>query len=137
MKTMIIAAVVCITVISCSKSHREASNKIVGQWEHRKDIGGIAAVIHYPAGNGNIQQFGSNNELTILQPGGTSYTGTYNIRTSARENKWLLTLQYMLNGQMQSTTDTVQFEGNQLIYLPMQLCCDMQTRYYERVNGKP
>lgn len=130
-------AVACITVVSCSKPHRETNNKIVGQWEHRKDIGGIAAVINYPVGNGNIQQFGSNNELTIFNPGGTTYTGTYDLRTSGRKDKWLLTLQYPINGQMQSSTDTVQFEGNQLIYLPMHLCCDMQTMYYERVGGKP
>jgi len=137
MKTVMMAALAGTMLISCAKSNREATNQIAGQWEHRKDEGGFAAVIHYPPGNGNKQVFGNNNELTILQADTVKFTGTYAIRASGKPQKWLLQLSYKINGQLETSTDTVQFAGNQLIYLPQVSCCDVPTRYYERVSDKP
>lgn len=138
MKRFLIVATIAISLAACSKSNnREGMSQITGQWEHRKDIGGIMAYINYPVGNGNIQVFDGNGQFKAMYAGAVVRTGTYQIKASGRANKWLLSTTYTFNSQPQTRTDTVMFEGNQLIYLPEWTCCDMQTMYYERVSEHP
>ena len=137
MKTVVITALIGMIITSCSKNNREGTNKIVGQWEYRKNAGGIAGTINYPPGNGYIQVFAGNNNFSHLHADTITISGAYSIHASGRQDKWLLQKTYLFNGQQQTSTDTVRFEGNQLIYLPASLCCDMPTLYFERINGKP
>jgi len=137
MKTLMITILAGLVISSCSKNNREANELITGQWEHRKDEGGFVPLIQYPPGNGNIQVFGSNKEFKVMRAGAVAYSGNYELRESGVTGKWLLKLNYTLNGQQQSGTDTVIIANNQLIHLPDSPCCDMPTRFYERLGEQP
>ena len=106
---------------------------ITGKWELREQIGGIAGKIAYKPGNGNTCVFSGDSSFQTTNANIISLTGTYKIKPSANNGDWLLTFQFIQNGQPQSQTDSVRFGNMQLIFLPQAPCCDMPTTYYERL----
>ena len=133
-KISVIVLLACMANTSCKKDNA-AESAITGKWELREEVGGFAGRISYEPGNGTVWIFNSNRQFQTLYKNGpaVNVTGTYHIKTSARAGDYLLQLQYQLNGQDQSATDSVRFEKNQLLFLPAAACCDIPTSYYERL----
>jgi len=123
-----------MTLFSCSKRNTDGGQLITGKWELRQQIGGIAAKIDYPPGNGNLCVFNADNSFRTVHADTTTSSGTYQIKTSAHAGDWLLVLQSIANGQLQTTTDSVRFANARLIFLPRETCCDMATTYFERLQ---
>jgi len=136
MKVVLAAIVSCISMVSCSKRINQGNGAITGKWEVRKEVGGFAGVIQYEPGKGPLYEFSANNEFRVGRislPGGGQWSGTYQLKASARPGDWLLALSSVntQTGQTYTTTDSIRFEKNQLIFLPAASCCDIPTIYLE------
>ena len=137
MKTLlvIIAGFGGLLLSACGKTNRTTGNSLIeGKWELRQQLGGIIAKIDYEPGNGNTYVFTSDGNFQTTHANTTSVTGTYKMIPSASSSDWLLTFQFVQNGQTQSQTDSVRFGNNQLIFLPQASCCDIPTVYYEHLH---
>jgi len=136
MKTslFLIAGLAGLCLAACSKTNRAAGNHMItGKWELREQIGDIAGKIEYEPGNGNTCVFSGDSSFQTTHANIISLTGTYKIKPSANSGDWLLTFQFIQNGQAQSQTDSVRFGNMQLIFLPQASCCDIPTTYYQRL----
>jgi len=132
---LIIAGFGGLLLSACGKTNRTTDNSLIdGKWELRQQLGGIIAKIDYEPGNGNTYIFTSDGSFQTTHANTPSLTGTYKMIPSASSSDWLLTFQFVQNGQPQSQTDSVRLGNNQLIFLPQASCCDIPTVYYERLH---
>ena len=134
MKRIITMGIACLLVVSCKKNSLEGQQLLAGNWELRQSSGGIAGTINYEPGNGNAYNFNNDKTYRFTFNGTLVYGGTYEIKESAHYGHWLLQLQYALNNQVVTQTDSVRFDGSQLIFIPAFSCCDMPTLSYARLR---
>lgn len=105
---------------------------IVGNWELRKEVGGIAGTIDYPPGNGTIYSFTSGGKYKLRYKGVTSDSGAYTLKPIALTHNWYLKFNSTRNNY--DWVDSVTINGNQLIFFPRIVCCDAPTITYERIS---
>lgn len=101
-------------VFSCSK--HTGLRKIVGNWEIRKSEGGIAGIINYPAGNGNIYTFTSGGNYKFSDKGALQDEGSYTLNPVPGTQNWYLELRSIHHNSV--SVDSVSIHGNQLVFLP-------------------
>ncbi|MFT3935487.1 MAG: hypothetical protein QM726_17810 [Chitinophagaceae bacterium] len=133
MKTFYCIGFICILFAACNKDNNSAQNKVVGNWELRTSIGGIAGTINYPAGNGNIYTFYSDGTYHYGFDN-LARTGTYTLTPVANRNTWMLELHYNVNNQPVNSMDSVSIDNSKLIFIARETCCDMPTITYEKLG---
>ena len=77
-----ILLVICLVFLfeGCKKSQNPIPTGIVGKWELRLEVGGIAGMTtHFAPGNGNTLQLNADNTYQAFWPGSTVYHGTFQI----------------------------------------------------------
>lgn len=116
-------------VFSCSK--HTGLRKIVGNWEIRKSEGGIAGIINYPAGNGNIYTFTSGGNYKFSDKGALQDEGSYTLNPVPGTQNWYLELRSIHHNSV--SVDSVSIHGNQLVFLPRYTCCVFPTVFYEKL----
>ncbi|MEP7280178.1 MAG: hypothetical protein ABI813_16140 [Bacteroidota bacterium] len=133
MKAYFTAALTVSLLTSCSKNSIPRQ-QITGQWELRKEVGGLAGLIQYEPGTGRTLKFGDDKTFQANYPNGPDQVGTYEIVPSANPGYWILNTHFLANGQPSDSRDSIRFEKNQLIILPFASCCDIPTDYYDRLH---
>lgn len=119
------------TFFSCRKN--EIHKSIVGNWELRKEVGGIAGTINYPIGNGNMYSFTSRGNFQQSYKGLVQDEGTYSLSPVALTKNWYLKLKSTRNNY--ETVDSISVESNKLIFLPKIVCCDFPATTYEKLSN--
>lgn len=123
----ILVLILLAAMISC---HKDNTPPISGKWELRKATGGIAPYIAYAPGTGNIWQFNNDNTYTFFSNTGTAYqNGTYSVQRSGNNNEYKL----QLKSASSTSTIKIQLNGNELLQIPEETCCDMQTLFFVRL----
>lgn len=129
---LFLVAAICILGPSCAKTNQNAG-QITGTWELRKSTGGFAGTVGYPSGNGNLLSFNKNKSFTRTS-GTQTLSGTFSLQPYTRAGEFVVSFQYLQNGNTTTEQDTVRVEPSQLIFLPIASCCDIPTTYYERIH---
>jgi hypothetical protein len=135
MKKLYTGIVLClILATACSKNSKSGSNEvIVGKWELRREIGGVAGQVEYAAGAGISFYFaGDGNFVQTTPTADREREGTFQL-TKLNGNNYLLELNYRTfpNDML---TDSIRFESDDtMIILPKEPCCDIPTSFYKRV----
>ena len=83
-----LAALVCITALSCKKNNA-GDRLITGKWELREEVGGIAGKISYAPGKGTLWIFNSNGQFQTVYINGPAISGSYQLQESARAGDYL------------------------------------------------
>jgi hypothetical protein len=113
-----------VTAFACKKEANQGNEElIVGKWELRESVGGIAGQLKYDAGNGIIMEFRYNGTYTFyLSAANPTQTGTYVLQPTSTTGQYLL----YLAGTV-SHTYTIKLFTDKLVRLPESDCCDMPT----------
>ena len=128
MKTIAVVLLL-ITGLSCNKNRADSGNcNIVGQWEIRKEVGGIAAEITFPPGNGNVYEFSSNGTYQHFFNGAVDETGFYTLHSSSTPGQWTLVMI-----STYTRTISVTISSHELIFLKLYQCCDYPDSYFEKI----
>lgn len=129
MKKLAILLLVCVA-FSCKKEKENNIDKIAGMWELRKTDGGIAGVVYFQKGNGDLINFKRNGTYEKISGGSVWESGTYLFGPSPVAGEWLLTL----NTPTNTVTESVRLKFRELIFKRVADCCDFIETTYERVQ---
>ena len=106
---------ICLLIVAagCKKTQNPTPRDIVGKWELRLEVGGIAGTTnHFAPGNGNILLLNADNTYQTYKQGALLYHGTYQIIKSSvmiGTNKF-----DGINYDHSTTGEVVQLQGDTL-----------------------
>jgi hypothetical protein len=127
MKRTIAIALIFIVIAACTRQGSSAYHlSVVGKWELREVIGGIAN-LKYSAGNGNAIHFNTDFSFLLIShsaAGIDTVTGKYQITKFLSNNQGIVRLQSD-SAKYVDATDSVKIEDNKLILSVPYQCCDM------------
>jgi hypothetical protein len=100
-------------------------------WELRELVGGIAGIITYQPGNGNIVEFKSDNSFVRSQKGNVISSGTYKLQIKLEKDQYRLIYQTDTYIQTQDIT----LKGDTLVLLAAESCCDIPSSVFVRIHS--
>ncbi len=125
----ILVLILVITGLGCHKTRVDSNNcNIAGKWEIRKSVGGIAALITYPPGNGNIYEFNSDGTYKHFFNGSADESGNYTLQPSSNAGQWTLVM-----NSTYTVTMSIKLTNRELIFLKLYECCDYPDSYFEKI----
>jgi hypothetical protein len=133
MKKTALLILITATICGCKKKVNDCctlNNEEVNKWEIRKSVGGIAGMINYQPGNGNILEFKSDNSFIHYENGNIFQSGTYDLQSTPVRDTYRLTLHTNVRDLSQDAI----LKGDTLVIMRYEQCCDIPDNTFVRVN---
>jgi len=136
MKLSFLLLVIILLTFACNKDTPVDYSTVIGKWELRASVGGIAGIIRYQAGNGNTIVYNADRTFvgTNISPSGTKITnGNYSL-ANVGNGDLFITYSYQANNQITSFRDSVRIQHDSLFSLPFATCCDIAGNIYVKLK---